>query len=232
MDGSDFRQGELGARPNPQPEPARPPARPSRAAPTRSTWPGGPRSPRSRPPTCRANRSRRSRTCRKSTRCGRSSSRELRVKHEKYACAEYLAATDRLALPTDRVPQLGQVTGRLQWLTGFRLEPVPGLVPTRTFYGALAERRFLSTQYMRHHSVPFYTPEPDIVHELVGHANMLASPMFAALYQAAGLALASRDHARRARVLQPGVLVHARVRRPVGRRRAAHVRRRPPVVVR
>ena len=115
-------------------------------------------------------------------------SRELRAKHERYACAEYLAATDRLALPSNRVPQLGQVTGRLEWLTGFRLEPVPGLVPTRTFYAALAERRFLSTQYIRHHSVPFYTPEPDIVHELVGHANMLASPMFAALYQAAGCA--------------------------------------------
>ena len=86
------------------------------------------------------------------------------------------------------MPQLGQVTGRLEWLTGFRLEPVPGLVPTRTFYAALAERRFLSTQYIRHHSVPFYTPEPDVVHELVGHANMLASPMFAALYQAAGRA--------------------------------------------
>jgi phenylalanine-4-hydroxylase len=114
--------------------------------------------------------------------------RELRVKHEKYACAEYLRATDRLALPTERVPQLGQVTGRLEWFTGFRLEPVPGLVPTRIFYGALAERRFLSTQYIRHHSVPFYTPEPDIVHELVGHANMLASPTFAALYQAAGCA--------------------------------------------
>jgi phenylalanine-4-hydroxylase len=115
-------------------------------------------------------------------------SRELRAKHEQYACAEYLAATDRLALRSDRVPQLGQVTGRLEWLTGFRLEPVPGLVPTRTFYAALAERRFLSTQYIRHHSVPFYTPEPDVVHELVGHANMLASPMFAALYQAAGCA--------------------------------------------
>jgi phenylalanine-4-hydroxylase len=114
--------------------------------------------------------------------------RELRAKHEKYACSEYLHAADRLALRTDRVPQLGQVTGRLEWLTGFRLEPVPGLVPTRAFYGALAERRFLSTQYIRHHSVPFYTPEPDVVHELVGHANMLASPMFAALYQAAGCA--------------------------------------------
>jgi phenylalanine-4-hydroxylase len=114
--------------------------------------------------------------------------RELRAKHERFACAEYLVATDRLALPPDRVPQLGEVTGRLEWLTGFRLEPVPGLVPTRTFYAALAERRFLSTQYMRHHSVPFYTPEPDIVHELVGHANTLASPTFAALYQAAGQA--------------------------------------------
>ena len=120
-------------------------------------------------------------------------SRELRAKHEQYACAEYLAATDRLALRSDRVPQLGQVTGRLEWLTGFRLEPVPGLVPTRTFYAALAERRFLSTQYIRHHSVPFYTPEPDVVHELVGHANMLASPMFAALYQAAGCASRRAD---------------------------------------
>jgi len=114
--------------------------------------------------------------------------RELRAKHDHYACAEYLAATDRLALPAAHVPQLADVTGRLEWLTGFRLEPVPGLVPTRAFYGALAERRFLSTQYMRHHSVPFYTPEPDIVHELVGHANMLASPLFAALYQVAGQA--------------------------------------------
>ena len=139
-------------------------------------------------PTRAATRSRASRTRPRKHALWALVSRELRAKHEQYACAEYLAATDRLALPRDRVPQLGQVTGRLEWLTGFRLEPVPGLVPTRTFYAALAERRFLSTQYIRHHSVPFYTPEPDIVHELVGHANMLASPMFAALYQAAGCA--------------------------------------------
>ena len=159
-------------------------------------------------------------------------SRELRAKHEQYACAEYLAATDRLALRSDRVPQLGQVTGRLEWLTGFRLEPVPGLVPTRTFYAALAERRFLSTQYIRHHSVPFYTPEPDVVHELVGHANMLASPMFAALYQAAGCASRRARHRCRVGVLQPRVLVHARVRSRVGARRAPRVRRRIAVVVR
>jgi phenylalanine-4-hydroxylase len=118
----------------------------------------------------------------------RTVSTELAGKHRKYACREYLFGADRLVLPTARVPQLREVDERVHRLTGFHISPVPGLVPTRTFYGSLAERTFLSTQYMRHHSVPFYTPEPDIVHEIIGHANMLASPVFADLYEAAGRA--------------------------------------------
>lgn len=115
-------------------------------------------------------------------------SAELAAKHERYACAEYLEGARRLVLPSERVPQLREVDERVEELTGFRIRPVPGLVPTRTFYGALADRTFLSTQYIRHHSVPFYTPEPDIVHEIIGHANMLASPRFADLYEVAGQA--------------------------------------------
>jgi phenylalanine-4-hydroxylase len=61
-------------------------------------------------------------------------------------------------------------------------------VPTRVFYGALADRCFLSTQYVRHHTVPFYTPEPDVIHEVVGHCNSLAHPAFADLYRLAGAA--------------------------------------------
>jgi phenylalanine-4-hydroxylase len=113
-------------------------------------------------------------------------STQLAAKHRRYACHEYLRGASRLHLPAQRVPQLREVSDRVRELTGFRIEPVPGLVPTRTFYGALAERRFLSTQYIRHHSAPFYTPEPDIVHEIIGHANMLASPVFADLYERAG----------------------------------------------
>ena len=115
-------------------------------------------------------------------------STELAGKHREYACAEYLAGAARLVLPTERVPQLREVDERVYGLTGFHVNPVPGLVPTRTFYGSLAERTFLSTQYVRHHSVPFYTPEPDIIHEIIGHANMLASPVFAELYELAGQA--------------------------------------------
>jgi phenylalanine-4-hydroxylase len=124
-------------------------------------------------------------------------SSELAAKHARVACAEYLAGAARLVLPADRVPQLDEVDRHVHDLTGFHIRPVPGLVPVRDFYGALATRTFLSTQYVRHHSVPFYTPEPDIVHEIIGHANMLASDAFADLYEAAGRASlrASSDEA-------------------------------------
>jgi phenylalanine-4-hydroxylase len=91
-------------------------------------------------------------------------------------------------MPAVRVPQHREVDERTHALTGWRIQPVPGLVPTRDFYGSLADRRFQSTPYIRHHSVPFYTPEPDIGHEIVGHASMLASPVLVDLYEVAGRA--------------------------------------------
>ncbi|HTY72579.1 MAG TPA: phenylalanine 4-monooxygenase [Actinomycetes bacterium] len=106
--------------------------------------------------------------------------------HETLACREYLEGKAALRLPEDHVPQLDEVSDLLQPLTGFRYVPAAGLVPLLVFYGSLADRVFHSTQYIRHHSVPLYTPEPDVVHEVVGHANCLASPRFAALYQVAG----------------------------------------------
>jgi phenylalanine-4-hydroxylase len=113
-------------------------------------------------------------------------SAELHVKHEKYACSEYLVAKEKLGLPEDRVPQLNEVTDRLEPLTGFSYHPVPGLVELREFYGSLGDRVFHSTQYVRHPSEPLYTPEPDIIHEVIGHGNMLASPRFAAIKRSAG----------------------------------------------
>ncbi|MEV0621151.1 phenylalanine 4-monooxygenase [Nonomuraea sp. NPDC050404] len=114
--------------------------------------------------------------------------RELKVKHAAYATAEYLEGAARLGLPATRIPQLEEVSELLEPLTGFRYLPAAGLVPLREFYGVLAEGFFHSTQYIRHHSVPFYTPEPDVVHEVIGHANALANSRYAALYRLAGQA--------------------------------------------
>ncbi|WP_067818689.1 phenylalanine 4-monooxygenase [Nocardia inohanensis] len=115
---------------------------------------------------------------------------ELARKRERYACAEVIEAADRLSLPADHIPQLSEVSAKLVPLTGFRYVPAAGLVPLREFFGSFADRIFHSTQYIRHHSAPLYTPEPDAVHEILGHANQLASPRFAALYETVGAAVA------------------------------------------
>jgi phenylalanine-4-hydroxylase len=106
--------------------------------------------------------------------------------HAEFAVDEYRRAAKVLDLPTDRVPQLADVSDRLTELSGWRLCAVPGLVSTAEFFAALADRCFPSSQYVRHASVPFYTPEPDVIHELIGHANSLASPRIAGLYERAG----------------------------------------------
>ena len=112
----------------------------------------------------------------------------LEAKHQTFACAQFLAGKERLGLPAAHVPQLEEVSDLLEPLTGFRYQPAAGLVPLKDFYGSLAEQRFWSTQYVRHHSVPLYTPEPDVLHEVVGHGNTLADDRYAALYRAAGRA--------------------------------------------
>lgn len=101
--------------------------------------------------------------------------------HAEHACKPYLESFKRIELPLTRIPQLSEVTEKVQRLSGFRLEPVAGLVERQVFLQSLSEGVFLSTQYIRHYSAPLYTPEPDVVHEVIGHAVTLASTRLAEL---------------------------------------------------
>jgi phenylalanine-4-hydroxylase len=109
--------------------------------------------------------------------------------HRRHACAEYLDSLDKLDFDTDRIPQLDEVSRKVEALSGFRLEPVAGLVEPRIFLESLARGVFLCTQYIRHHSTPLYTPEPDVAHELIGHAVTLASPRLAEINRLFGEAV-------------------------------------------
>ena len=98
----------------------------------------------------------------------------------------YLQAKKDLGISNDHIPQLTEMNRRLKELSNFRVAPIEGLVETRGFLSWLSWRTMLSTQYIRHHSRPEYTPEPDIVHESIGHIPMFTNRAFADFSQFIG----------------------------------------------
>jgi phenylalanine-4-hydroxylase len=110
--------------------------------------------------------------------------------HARWACRAYREAGALLPLDGAQIPQLADVNAILQPRTGFRMIPVAGLVTSRTFLTNLGQRSFLATQYIRHASRPLYTPEPDVVHELLGHAASFSHPTLARLNHMFGAAAA------------------------------------------
>ncbi len=108
---------------------------------------------------------------------------ELTKLYEKLSCDEHIGSIkemeNRGILGPRKIPQLNEMSKHLFAATGFVIRPVCGLLSSRDFLNALAFRTFCSTQYIRHGSVPFYTPEPDVVHEILGHVPMFLNKDYA-----------------------------------------------------
>jgi phenylalanine-4-hydroxylase len=105
--------------------------------------------------------------------------------HAARAVREWRSAAARLELDRNRVPQLAEVN-ELTRHPGIEMLPVAGLISADGFLSALGRGVFRSTQYMRHHSMPLYTPEPDVIHELVGHATSFLAPEIVQLSRSFG----------------------------------------------
>ncbi|MFT7521841.1 MAG: phenylalanine-4-hydroxylase [Kiritimatiellia bacterium] len=106
-----------------------------------------------------------------------------------------------LGLRNGSIAQFREVNGVLS-VTDFCVEPVAGLVSPADFLHGLARGVFCATQYMRHASRPLYTPEPDVVHELVGHIAGLLHPELAMLNRRFGDAALRSDEPQLMRVLR------------------------------
>lgn len=115
---------------------------------------------------------------------------------EKAATSAWAEGVRALGLSGAAVPELAALDERLVARTGWRCRAVPGFLPPRAFFACLADRVFPTTVVVRPRDAIGYLPEPDIVHDALGHLPLLVDPTYADFLHAWGrLALASRSRA-------------------------------------
>ena len=94
------------------------------------------------------------------------------------ASTEFLKGLDVLQLSKPGIPDFAELNERLMAATGWQVVAVPGLVPDDVFFDHLANRRFVSGNFIRRPDQLDYLQEPDIFHDVFGHVPMLADPTF------------------------------------------------------
>ncbi len=125
------------------------------------------------------------------TKIWREISPQLDELHVKYASEIYLKAKRTLAITADEIPQLRTLGERVLRETNMHFVPAEGALPYRIFYESIAERGFPVTQFLRHGSHPEFTPEPDMIHDCLGHVPPLMNRDYAELLTLIGKAAAT-----------------------------------------
>ena len=99
---------------------------------------------------------------------------------------EFLEGLDVLRLSRPGIPDFAELSDRLMAATGWQVVAVPGLVPDDVFFDHLANRRFVSGNFIRRPDQLDYLEEPDVFHDVFGHVPLLTNPVFADYMQAYG----------------------------------------------
>jgi phenylalanine-4-hydroxylase len=122
------------------------------------------------------------------TRIWREVSPKLDELHVTHASEIYLNAKRQLAITQDEIPQLRYLSEKIQPITNMHLVPAEGPIAYRTFYTYIGNRGFPVTQFIRHGSHPEFTPEPDMIHDCLGHVPPLLNQDYAELLTLIGKA--------------------------------------------
>lgn len=98
----------------------------------------------------------------------------------------FMRGLDVLHLTKAGIPDFAELSERLGAATGWQVVAVPGLIPDDIFFDHLANRRFVSGNFIRRRDQLDYLQEPDVFHDIFGHVPLLTEPVFADYMQAYG----------------------------------------------
>src|SRR6516165_5716953 len=113
--------------------------------------------------------------------------------HVRFASRTYLQEKRGFGISQTEIPQLRHLSKRLERETRMHLVPAEGPLPYRTFYEYIGERGFPVTQFIRHGSHPEFTPEPDMIHDCLGHVPPLMNRDYAELLTLIGKAASTTN---------------------------------------
>ena len=102
------------------------------------------------------------------------------------ASRRYLEGLEGLPIGPEAIPDFDALSEFLTRRTGCRVVAVPGMVPNVVFFDHLAHRRFPAGRFIRTPAQLDYLQEPDVFHDIFGHAPMLMNPVMADFMQAYG----------------------------------------------
>jgi len=103
--------------------------------------------------------------------------RHLRLLENRISSA-YLEGFNKLQFDHKRIIRIEEVSDRMEYLTGWKLIPVSGLIPTKEFFYMLINKIYPVTVPIRHPWEIDFSEQPDIFHDVCGHLPLLTDENF------------------------------------------------------
>ncbi len=89
--------------------------------------------------------------------------------------SQYLEGLRKINFEAGRIPNFSETNARLQELTGWQIQAVPGIIPDNDFFVLLSQQKFPATCWLRQMSQLDYIEEPDMFHDVFGHIPLLTN---------------------------------------------------------
>lgn len=94
------------------------------------------------------------------------------------------------------IPSFDAINDSLKGLTGWQIVPVGGLIEVKEFFKLISKKRFPMTTWIRPMEKLDYIQEPDLFHDIFGHAPMLTNKPFCDFMEAVGKLAVRHEHSQ------------------------------------
>lgn len=103
-----------------------------------------------------------------------------------HASNDYLNAINQIQFNRNQIPDFIEVNKILNASTGWGLTTVPNISPPKLFFEFLTKKQFTATCWLRTMAQLDYLEEPDMFHDVFGHAPLLTNHNYGNFFQELG----------------------------------------------